>query len=320
MATATSPPNPALKPVPITSAQPGGGTCMAIELAWGRVRRAVLRTVRPGYVRRMAALRQGDCPNCPHEVIDSRDLKFYRNVCGYWFKPEDDAFRSREQLGLARMGLAEVICFSFLLAVPSALLGFLAFAVSWWFALPLGAVLILWAQIISFFRDPERVPPADPLALVSPADGHVTHIDEVADPDFPGGRAWRISIFLSVFDVHVNRLPRTGKVTALQYFPGDFLDARHPQCGVANEQLWLDLEDGETKCRLRVKQISGKIARRIVCWLKPGQEVKVGDRYGMIKFGSRTEVYLPADTPLDVQVKIGDPVFGGSTILARFNP
>jgi phosphatidylserine decarboxylase len=320
MATATTPTVPALKPVPITSAQPGGGTCMGLELAWGRLRRWFLRGFRPAYVREMAAKRQGDCPGCPHDVIDPRDLKFFRNVCGYWFKPEDDAFRARDRLGLARMGLAEVVCFSLLLLAPVLLLAGLTFAGYVWFALPLAVVLLLWVQIVAFFRDPDRVPPADPLALVSPADGHVTHIDEVNEVDFPGGRAWRISIFLSVFDVHVNRLPRTGKVTALRYFPGEFLDARHPQCGVANEQLWLDLEDRETKRMLRVKQISGKIARRIVCWLKQGEEVKCGDRFGMIKFGSRTEVYLPADTPLDVQVKIGDAVRGGSTILARFKP
>jgi phosphatidylserine decarboxylase len=293
---------------------------MALELAWGRLRRWFLRSFRPAYVREMAAKRQGDCPNCPHDIIDTRDLKFFHNVCGYWFKPEDDGFRARDRLGLARMGLAEVVCFSLLMLPPVLLLAGLTFAGYFWFTLPLAVVLLLWAQIVAFFRDPDRVPPADPLALVSPADGHVTHIDEVNEPDFPGGRAWRISIFLSVFDVHVNRLPRTGKVTALRYFPGEFLDARHPRCGVANEQLWLDLEDRESKRMLRVKQISGKIARRIVCWLKQGEEVKCGDRFGMIKFGSRTEVYLPADTPLDVQVKIGDAVRGGSTILARFKP
>jgi phosphatidylserine decarboxylase len=186
---------------------------MALELAWGRLRRWFLRSFRPAYVREMAAKRQGDCPNCPHDIIDTRDLKFFRNVCGYWFKPEDDGFRARDRLGLARMGLAEVVCFSLLMLPPVLLLAGLTFAGYFWFTLPLAVVLLLWAQIVAFFRDPDRVPPADPLALVSPADGHVTHIDEVNEPDFPGGRAWRISIFLSVFDVHVNRLPRTGKVT-----------------------------------------------------------------------------------------------------------
>src|SRR5579862_2929623 len=96
---------PALQAVPITSAQPGGGTCMRLELAWGRFRRAILRRFFPGYVAEMAAKRQGDCPNCPHDIIDPRDLKYYRNVCGFQFRPEDDAYRYRDRLGLARMGL-----------------------------------------------------------------------------------------------------------------------------------------------------------------------------------------------------------------------
>src|SRR5207248_7678188 len=112
MATATShavTPDMATKP---NCVQPGGGQCMELELAWGRLRRAYLRRVRPGYVRRMAELRQGECPNCPHDIIDSRDLKYWRNVCGYWFRPEDDPYRGRDRIGLARYGLAELILFS----------------------------------------------------------------------------------------------------------------------------------------------------------------------------------------------------------------
>jgi phosphatidylserine decarboxylase len=154
--------------------------------------------------------------------------------------------------------------------------------------------------------------------LVSPADGTVTHVDEVEDADFPGGRAFRIGIFLSIFNVHVNRIPRTGRVVSLRYMPGAFLDARHPDCPLRNEQLWIDLEDASSARLLRVKQISGAIARRIVCWLKPGEEVKIGDRLGMIKFGSRTEILLAAGTPLEVQVKVGDKVKGASTVLLRF--
>jgi phosphatidylserine decarboxylase len=304
--------------MPITSVQPGGGTCMSLELAWGRFRRAILRQFFPGYVARMASLRQGQCADCPHEIIDSRDLKFYRNVCGFHFRPEDDLYRHREHLGLARMGLAEIVCFSIAFGLLAVLLGVLTLTVSWLFALPKLAVLVLWAFVISFFRDPDRTIPNDADALVSPADGTITHIDEVNEPDFPGGRAFRISMFLSVFNVHVNRLPRSGKVAAIRYFPGAFLDARHPQCGIANEQLWLDLDDPLTGKRLRIKQISGKIARRIVCWLRADEEVHRGERFGMIKFGSRTEVYLPLDLPVAVQVKVGDKVSGGSTVLLRF--
>jgi phosphatidylserine decarboxylase len=304
-----------------TSIQPGGGRCLSLELAWGRLRRAWLRRFRPGYVRRMAEKRQGHCPDCPHDIIDPRDLKFVRNVCGYWFRDEDDAFRWRGRLGLARAGLAEVVCFSLLFAFLMVGLTTATVWLSPWFGLLVAMVAGLWIFVVSFFRDPERPIPADPAALLSPADGTVTHVGEVAQPDFPGERAFRISIFLSVFNVHVNRIPRTGRVTAIRYFPGAFLDARHPECGQRNEQLWIDLEEAGTGRLLRIKQISGKIARRIVCWLKPGEAVKAGDRLGMIKFGSRTEVYLPASEAIDVRVKVGDTVKGCSTVLLRFqNP
>src|SRR5271155_4723797 len=104
MATAQHPPLPT--PVTPTSVQPGGGLCLSIELAWGRCRRVLLRLWRPGYVKAMLAVRQGECPQCPHDIIDPRDLKFCRNVCGYWFRPEDDHFQWRGRLGLARPGLA----------------------------------------------------------------------------------------------------------------------------------------------------------------------------------------------------------------------
>jgi phosphatidylserine decarboxylase len=291
---------------------------MNLELAWGRLRRAWLRRFRPGYVRQMAGKRQGDCPNCPHDIIDPRDLKFTRNVCGYWFREEDDRFRWRGRLGLARAGLAEVIFFSLLflaVALPLALAGAL---VHWAFWLPLGVAALLWLEVIYFFRDPPRRIPTDPAVVVSPADGTVTDVDEVAAEAFPGGRAFRIGIFLSIFNVHVNRVPRSGRVVGLRYLPGEFLDARHPDCPVRNEQFWTDVVESDPPRRFRVKQISGAIARRIVCWLRAGEEVKAGDRFGMIKFGSRTELLLPAGEAMEVKVKVGDKVKGGSTVLLRF--
>jgi phosphatidylserine decarboxylase len=306
-----------LKPTPITSAQPGGGFCMNLELTWGRWRRAWLRRFRPAYVSRMASLRQGDCPNCTHDIVDPRDLKYYRNVCGYWFRPEDDDFACRGRLRLARYGFAELICFSALLAVLLSLFSSLASVVHplfWLLAVVCGG---LWLFVISFFRDPERIPPADIDAVISPADGTVTHVEEVDDPDFPNGRAFRVSIFLSVFNVHVNRAPRPGRVAALWYYPGEFLDARHHDCAVRNEQFWTDFVDARTGQLVRVKQVAGAIARRIVCWLKDCDEVRAGDRYGMIKFGSRTDVLVPVGTQRDVAVKVGDKVRGGSTILFR---
>jgi phosphatidylserine decarboxylase len=302
---------------PITSTQPGGGFCMRLELAWGRLRRALLRRFRPGYVLAMRLKRQGQCENCPHDVLDPRDLKFSRNVCGYWFRAEDDRFRWRGRLRLARAGLAELVFFSLVLVSLLVLFSILALLVHPLLWVPAGITTLLWIFVLSFFRDPERVIPTDPQALVSPADGTITHVDEVDEPDFPGGRAFRVSIFLSVFNVHVNRIPRSGRVLGLLYFPGRFQDARSADCGAVNEQFWIDIGEGPPGRLVRVKQIAGAIARRIVCWLRPGEEVRAGERLGMIKFGSRTEVYVPLDAVEEVLVEPGDKVKGGSTILMR---
>jgi phosphatidylserine decarboxylase len=291
---------------------------MTLELAWGRLRRAWLRRFRPGYVRHMADKRQGHCPNCPHDIIDARDLKFNRNVCGYWFRDEDDSFAWRGRLGLARAGLAEVVCFSLMFAALAVLVGLAGTFLQWPFWIALAPIFGVWFFVVSFFRDPHRIIPSDPGVLVSPADGTVTHMGEVDEPDFPGGRAFRISIFLSVFSVHINRIPRTGRVTRLRYFRGCFRDARRADSVTCNEQLWIDIEEAEVRRLVRVKQISGAIARRIVCWLKEGESVKTGDRLGMIKFGSRTDLLIPAGDSFDVNVKVGDPVRGGATVLLRF--
>jgi len=319
MATHTQTPSVTLQQAPITSAQPGGGLCMSIELAWGRFRRSFLRRFRPSYVKAIQARRQGTCANCPHDIIDSRDLKFQRPVCGYSFRPEDDAFAWRGRLQLARYGLAELILFSLLLGIIAAPLIALAVWVhsAWWAAV--FVPFATWLFIVSFFRDPEREIPKDTDALISPADGTITDIGEVEEADFPSGRAYRVGIFLSVFNVHVNRIPRSGRVLGLRYFPGKFLDARTTECQIVNEQLWLDLGLNAPGQFARIKQIAGLAARRIVCWLKAGEEVRAGERYGMIKFGSRTEVYLPATLVKEVLIKVGDTVQGGKTILLRLH-
>ncbi|MGE3808283.1 MAG: phosphatidylserine decarboxylase [Gemmataceae bacterium] len=298
-----------------TCVQPGGGWCVQLELAWGRLRRRWLRRFRPDYVQRLAARRQGECPDCPHDIIDPRDLKYWRNVCGYHFRSEDDAFQWRERLGFARAGFCELIVFGTLFGALT--LAFVVLAAAWHvlFWLPAAGAGFCLFETFFFFRDPERTIPLDADVLVSPADGTITDVGIVDDADFPGGRAFRISIFLSIFNVHVNRLPRSGRVTDVRYFPGAFLDARHPDCARRNEQLWIDLDDAGRL--LRVKQISGAIARRIVCWLKPGETVRAGARLGMIKFGSRTEVLLPVESAREVLVKVGDKVQGGSSVLLR---
>lgn len=319
MATTAPPIPPALQSSPITSIQPGGGYGFALERAWGRCRRAWLRRFRPGYVRRMAQLRQGHCPNCPHDILDPRDLKIYRNVCGYRFRSEDDPFVRRGRLPFARAGSAELLLCSALFFVLSAAVTLLGILIHPLLSLLLLLTLTPWLFVVSFFRDPERIIPSDPDALVSPADGTVTHVGETSDPDFPGGRAFTISIFLSVFNVHVNRVPRSGRVTALRYYPGEFCDARAADCSVRNEQFWIDLLDEQTGGLIRVKQIAGAIARRIVCWLWPDEAVRAGARLGMIKFGSRTEISVPVEMVQEALVQVGDAVRGGSTILMRLN-
>jgi len=170
-------------------------------------------------------------------------------------------------------------------------------------------VLFLGFFFLWFFRDPEREVPQDPGALVSPADGKVTDINHI---NVAGVPHTRISIFLSVFDVHVNRSPITGVVREIRYQRGKFLDARTPNCAELNEQNVVTVEgEGQT---VIFKQIAGLLARRIVFTPKVGDKVERGQRVGLIKFGSRTDVLFTADAV--VQIKVGEHVKGGETVLA----
>jgi phosphatidylserine decarboxylase len=180
----------------------------------------------------------------------------------------------------------------------------------WTIGILLGSLLLI--GLLLFFRDPERTPPANPLALISPADGKVICVDEAEDPSFGLGKLRRVGIFLSVLDVHVNRSPFSGTIEKTHYSAGEFLDARHLEVDIRNEnQTWLLRTP---KGPLLVRQIAGLIARRIVGWKKPGDTVTTGERIGMIRFGSRTDLYFPATcTP---QVQVGQRVVGGQTILA----
>jgi phosphatidylserine decarboxylase len=318
MATIDQPRTSQLTPTPPGGVQPGGHSIAThLEVAWGRLRRTCLRRFRPTYVRQMAEKRQGQCPECRHDVIDSRDLKFCRNVCGYHFGSEDDPYRRRGLLPLARAGLAEVVFYGVLLlglAAAFAVLGALTHPA---FFIGSAVFVGIWVFIVSFFRDPERAIPTDTNALLSPADGTVIGVGEVEEAGFPGGRAFRVSIFLSPFNVHVNRVPRTGKVVALRYFKGAFVAATRGDCDRFNEQFWLDLEEPNGRL-LRIKQVAGAVARRIVCWARPNEALTAGERYGMIKLGSRTDVLMPAGEPMEVKVKVGDQVRGGATVLLRF--
>jgi phosphatidylserine decarboxylase len=297
--------------------QPGGeGFFSRCEIAWGGARRWLLRRLCPGHVARWRALRQGEDTQLDRFVIDPRDLKYIRPICNFWFSRDIDVYARREQFGFARWGYAELVGFSLILLATAGVCFFFAGAVHWLFLLPALAAVAAELEILWFFRDPPRKRPTDPSALVSPADGTVSHVETIDDPDFPGP-VLRISIFLSIFNVHVNRVPRAGQVMAIRYFRGEYLDARHADCARRNEQLWIDLADAATGAPLRVKQIAGAIARRICCALKPGDQVTIGERFGMIKFGSRTDVLVPAERVAEVIVKVGDKVKGASTVLLR---
>jgi phosphatidylserine decarboxylase len=178
-----------------------------------------------------------------------------------------------------------------------------------WAILPvLLAIFFLW-----FFRDPERSIPQEVGALVSPADGKVTHVSIVTTEN---GKQTRVSIFLSVFDVHVNRSPIAGVIRDVRYQRGKFLDARSPDCADQNEQNTVTVEgDGQ---RIVFKQIAGLLARRIVFTPKTGDPMERGQRVGLIKFGSRTDVLF--DTGARVNVKVGDRVKGGSSVIAYLEP
>jgi phosphatidylserine decarboxylase len=178
----------------------------------------------------------------------------------------------------------------------------------------LGLALILYT--FYFFRDPDRPAPADERAIVAPADGLVVDVVEMTEGEVTKAPMRRVAIFLSVFDVHTNRSPMAGEVTYLKHYPGEFLDARNPECAVRNEsQTWAFRGVGDGTVTLVVRQITGAIARRIVAWSRVGDRVAKGERFGMIRFGSRTELFLPLDC--EVTVKAGDRVKGGETIVAR---
>jgi len=298
-------------PENVTSVQPGGGFGMQVELLWGRLRREYLRWLRPEYVRRMAGLRRGDDQGTPHEILDPRDLKYCRNRVNCHWTPADDPFRWRERLPFARWGLAELQLAGWPLLALTLLLG-------WWWppagylaAIPLA--LVLW-----FFRDPPRRVPQEPGLYVAPADGRISEITELENDEFIGGPAVRIGIFLSIFNVHINRFPAAARVIDLRYSPGEFRNALDPASAQVNENMWIALEEDQPPHRrLVVRQISGTIARRIVCDLRTGESLPRGAKLGMIKLGSRTELILPRDGTIDILAEVGDAVHAGVTVLAQ---
>ena len=182
-------------------------------------------------------------------------------------------------------------------------------AAAWFLALPF---LILGAFFVFFFRDPQRVSSADADAVLAPADGRVLVAGRAIAESTPAGEWQQVSIFLSPMDVHVNRIPVSGRVTRVHYIAGRFLPAYRHDAGSANErsEIWID-HDGET---VVARQIVGMLARRVVCRVQSGADVRAGDRFGIMKFGSRMDIFLP--TTATITVRVGDRVRGGETVIA----
>lgn len=194
-------------------------------------------------------------------------------------------------------------------AVPPLAVGLVLVILGWtWTG---AALLLVGAFVLWFFRDPDRAVPSDPALVVSPADGRVTAVVEEANDGRPGRR---ISIFLSVFDVHVNRVPAAGAIRRIDYRRGKFLNAMRARASAENEQNVLRIETGRGE--IEVKQIAGWIARRILCWKREGDAVARGERFGMIRFGSRVDLWLPLEA--EILVAPGRHVSGGATPLARW--
>jgi phosphatidylserine decarboxylase len=190
-------------------------------------------------------------------------------------------------------------------AVAAGVLGWTGLAAAF------GAVALFTAW---FFRNPKRSAPRSDRAVVAPGDGRIVEICEEPEPRFLKDRRVRISIFLNIFDVHVNRIPCDGTVEQVAYQPGRFLVASRPEATLQNEQNAL-LIKAARGAKVLCVQIAGLLARRIVCWVTPGEAVACGERFGLIRFGSRMDVYLPVGTKL--HVRVGEHVKGGETLLGE---
>ena len=213
---------------------------------------------------------------------------------------------------IAKEGIREI-------ALATLILGLAAFGSITWLYWPVAIpFVVIWIWVVSFFRDPSRRRSYARGDLCAPADGTVTEVTELESYEPIGGRAVRIGIFLSLFNVHVNRAPCSGRVRSLCYRSGEFLDARHPEAGRRNESNTVLIDpDAPMPGPVEVRQIAGYVARRIICHVRANTFLAIGERFGLIKFGSRTELIIPLSEGTDIQVKVGDKVRAGVTIIAR---
>lgn len=211
---------------------------------------------------------------------------------------------------VAREGIIFIVI-AWLLALGALYLSATRHSPGWSIAAVPFVIIALW--VVYFFRDPERTGDRGEHLVVSPADGLVVMVTDVEEPSFIAGAATRISIFMNVFDVHVNRYPVNGIVRYLQYNKGLFLHAAHEKASLDNEQMSVGIEAGSR--RILVRQIAGLIARRIVNYAKAGDRAEQGVRMGIIRFGSRVDVFIPPDS--SIRIKVGERTVAGTTVLAE---
>ncbi len=254
-------------------------------------------------------IRPAQCRAFPFLESDRRDVS---EQCGFRVGEGDRGARRDlwRLLGISPLGRREVIAATVTMCAAVGVLGLLGY---WWW---IAAAVAAWGGFVLFFRDPERVVPRNEGLFLAPADGVVKDVEDVDERSFIGGRAVRIGIALSVFNVHVNRAPCEGVVEVIRYSPGKFHNAFCKKAAEENESNTIGIRTREGE-RIMVKQIAGVLARRIVCTCRLGQRLAAGERIGMIKFGSRTELYIPSTMKAVLSVKVGDRVRGGLTVVAR---
>jgi phosphatidylserine decarboxylase len=222
------------------------------------------------------------------------------------------------RIPITKYGMPQVVVYPGLCVLAMAIIAFLVpIGLLFWLIESVLAIVLIW--MLSFFRDPYRKIPAGDNLILSPADGTISDIEIVDEPSIIEGPATRIGIFLSIFSVHINRTPCDVRIEKITYRKGRFINALDRDCGKVNESNNIGMVRLKTpNDKMLVRQISGAIARRIVCDAKVGQEFTGGAIFGMIKFGSRTELYLPASCGAKIAVKVGDKVNAGLTILAEY--
>jgi phosphatidylserine decarboxylase len=223
------------------------------------------------------------------------------------------------RIPITKYGMPQVVVYPGLCVLAMAIIAFLLpISLLFWLIESVLAVVLIW--MLSFFRDPYRRIPAGGNLILSPADGTISDIEIVDESSIIEGPATRIGIFLSIFSVHVNRTPCAVRIEKITYRKGLFINALDRDCGKVNESNNIGMVRLKKPYdKMLVRQISGAIARRIVCDAEQGQEFTGGAIFGMIKFGSRTELYLPASCGAKIAVKVGDKVNAGLTILAKYD-